>query len=437
MPVDFSPIANMKPFNLAEAVNAGQTMAGNNLKLGEAARSLQARAGLQQALQAGTPEAMEAYKKQFPSEAMAYQSKLYENMKGAREAQKFTREQQEENSKWLLGVTEQILQSPDPKATTKMMIPEGKKRGIVPQDYDVNGVDASFSIDFIKDLNQKARIALGGAPDPGQLEKVVGPDGKPVNVRRADALGKQPYEKPNNPNSYDEFVRAQKDPQFAQFLKERKGGLSVTLPDGTVISQGEAFGLGKPAMNNLGEQYTNAVAGLHRLQTVQATTDPQFLTYVGKAKGMWNSFKSKAPEVMGNLSGEQKEYLTRYSTWRVNTLDNLNRYIKEITGAAMSAQEAERITKSMPNEDDDEVSFAAKTSAVMKQLSLGAARASYLLANPTQSIDKISLGRMQTIIEGRANDLYTGFMKSGMNENEARSKALAESRKQFGLSNAQ
>ena len=61
-----------KPFSLAESMQAAQTGAMNNFRLNEAARSVQAREGLSQAVQSGTPEAMQQFRGRFPVEAQEW-----------------------------------------------------------------------------------------------------------------------------------------------------------------------------------------------------------------------------------------------------------------------------------------------------------------------------------------------------------------------------
>jgi hypothetical protein len=338
----------------------------------------------------------------------------------------------------------QVEQSEDPIGTTRAIIADPQisalfqRMGIDPSRLDdepdpqkVRAGAAAFRARLQPFIQPQANGNL-------QLETIVGPDGQPIMVPREMAVGQRPFQKDSQPSSYEEFIRAQKDPAFAQFLRERRNqGLSVTLPDGTEItSGGQPFALPKPTQNKLGDAYADSVAGMQRLQSMVSGFDPQFLTYGGKFKGQWSSIKAKVPEVFGQLSPEDQQYLQRYTSWSSDTLDNLNRYVKDITGASMSVQEAERIKASIPNQDDDPVSFQSKLDTTMKRLSLVAARSAYLLSNPAQSIGDISLDRMQAIITDRANALYTGYLQQGISEQEARQRALQEARAQFGLGNA-
>ena len=56
----------------------------------------------------------------------------------------------------------------------------------------------------------------------------------------------------------------------------------------------------------------------------------------------------------------------KYTEFLTTLKENLNRYIKEITGAQMSAQEAERLIAAMPNDKDGPVRFRIKLDAVLR-----------------------------------------------------------------------
>lgn len=356
----------------------------------------------------------------------------------------FTDEQAQRAREVLYRAVTQVEGSDDPIGMTNAIAQDPQLAGLFKQ----IGVDMAGAMANVNDPEKvrqgasqlRAKLQPFIQPQTGnlQLETIMGPDGQPIMVPREMAVGQRPFQKESQPSSYEEFIRAQKDPAFAQFLRERrKQGLSVTLPDGTVISDGaQPFGLPTPTRNKVGDDYTASIAGMQRLQSMVSRFDPQFLTYGGKFKGVWSSLKAKTPEVFGRLSPEDQKYLQDYTAWSSDTLDNLNRYVKEITGASMNIDEAARIKASIPNQDDDPITFQTKLNATMKRLSLVAARSAYLLSNPAQSIGDISLDRMQSIITDRANALYTGYLQQGISEQEARQKALAEARSQFGLGDA-
>lgn len=343
-------------------------------------------------------------------------------------AQPYVQQRDARNQRALQGVATRawsIYTAPSPRMAAQQM---GSLQSFA---EDLGKPFDQISDDDIRELARAdayKAIAAGGLDPKGfqepkpNTEKIgtlyqVDESGRPVYRSAAEAAGKPAYRAPKG------------------------GGFNMQMPDGTVISLGgeggQPFSLPKPAINQVGGDYVDANAGLQRLQGIVASYDPQFSTLEGRFKGGWASVRAMAPSVFGQLPAQDREYLQRYTTWRSNTLDNLNRYIKEITGAAMTIPEAERIMQTIPSVQDDPVVFQSKTLATMKRLSLVAARSNYLLANPTLSMNNITLDRMQSVIESRANELYAGYLRGGVAEAEARQKAMMEARQQFGLGNGQ
>jgi hypothetical protein len=136
--------------------------------------------------------------------------------------------------------------------------------------------------------------------------------------------------------------------------KAKAGASSVTVGD-----------FGKPATNKLEEGMIDASDGIRRLERVRESFDPDYLTLGTK----WSNIVSAGKEKLGmTLSGDEKEKLEDFTKFKRTTLANINRYIKDITGAAMSESEAKRITASMPNVDDSPSEFKTKLEDVTNEL---------------------------------------------------------------------
>lgn len=133
MAIDFSPIANMRPFRLADAVGAGQTLAANQFRLNEAQHAQQARGGLREAVSAGTPEAMDQYRKQFPQEARQWEG---ESLKYKGAALDFKLKQLDMLSRLASGVKDQATYEQAKKTAQELEIDVS---GAPPQ-YDPNWV---------------------------------------------------------------------------------------------------------------------------------------------------------------------------------------------------------------------------------------------------------------------------------------------------------
>lgn len=132
-----------------------------------------------------------------------------------------------------------------------------------------------------------------------------------------------------------------------------------------------------------------AKAGLDRIKSVSETYDDRFL----QRQTQLQIGLATQQDKIGMATEGQKKLLEDYTAFKVSTLDNLNRYIKEITGAAMSVQEAERITKSMPNMDMSPTEFKKAMSTVVSQLEDQVERAERMIAQGISPVTNEPISR--------------------------------------------
>lgn len=115
-----------------------------------------------------------------------------------------------------------------------------------------------------------------------------------------------------------------------------------------------------------------------RLENVLDGFDREFLTYQGKLKAAGLKIADKANV---DLSKENKKFLEDYTTFTQDSIENINRYIKEITGAQMSEAEANRLRKAVADAGDGVLSgdspstFLAKANNAIKKAKIAKHRA--------------------------------------------------------------
>lgn len=171
------------------------------------------------------------------------------------------------------------------------------------------------------------------------------------------------------------------------------GGGDQTLQPGTV--------------RDIEKDLRAASEGLARLNTIQSEFQGKFLEYRTRWGNMWNAFTEKAGY---ELAPEEKQELAEITTFNRDAVDNLNRYIKEITGAQMSEPEAARIVKGLPNpgtgifDGDSATQFEAKMKGTIKALRRSAARYTYALRNRMDPMS-IPLASIDSIMEERLKEM--------------------------------
>jgi len=121
----------------------------------------------------------------------------------------------------------------------------------------------------------------------------------------------------------------------------------------------------KPVKNSLQQSLIDSGNQLDLLQSMGRTFDPDFLTYQGQTK----QFFRRVGDKFNLLSDGQKEELVRFTAFKRNSLNGLNRYIKLITGAQMSEAEADRLRKAYPDVENASPSeFVAAYTEVVKEV---------------------------------------------------------------------
>ena len=234
------------------------------------------------------------------------------------------------------------------------------------------------------------------------------------------------------PGSWDDpEVRAKR---MAYMEKERsKGGTRITIND-------PAY-LGKKAVADLQTTQLNTINGMARLRGIQQSFKPEFQE-LGTRIGMsWKGLESW----LGTLDEDDKRVYQEYVTFRRRAQENLNLYIKEITGAQMSEAEAERLSQAVPVagvkmwQGDDPAAFEAKMNDIMTSLYNASARYNYMMrhgiSDPDEMARQLSLDAVPALIDQRDNELYLEFQSQnpGMGEEELEKMTDRALREEFGL----
>lgn len=207
------------------------------------------------------------------------------------------------------------------------------------------------------------------------------PTGDPMLIRTQGAPG-QPQPQAQAP--HDPIVETWMGPMRASEAR-RIGGLLAYKgkPEaGKMLADpADPTKLPKEALNEIGKDEVKLTESLGRMREISRQFRPEFLTFEEQAKQYGISWLDKFDATRSNLTPEQIQQHAQYTAFRRDTVDNLNRYIKEITGAAMGVEEAKRIISAQPNMDDGPTAFMAKIKATQRAAELAVARARILRRN--------------------------------------------------------
>jgi len=223
-----------------------------------------------------------------------------------------------------------------------------------------------------------------------------------------------------------------------------KSGLDVEVgPDGSVslrtgVTRGGAAGpsgLQKKTIGDIEKKQFNTSEQLARVNSLWDGYQEEFLQVGPRLSAMGTEFKEKfkgtrigdaIDTVFGKASPEDKQFLQDYTAWATRAVNNANLYIKEITGAQMSNQEAGRIMKGVVDADglilfDSNTKFLGKMESIDKALRMTLARTQHYLTNgfTTDEIKQMSEGEgirghrvkiadMQKIINAEGKTLMAG-----------------------------
>jgi hypothetical protein len=197
----------------------------------------------------------------------------------------------------------------------------------------------------------------------------------------------------------DAAIRKEFDPRLQDIdIKKRR----ATKTDVNVYT-GQ---LDKSTTSDVQKSVITTADAVTRLNNIQFSYRPQYQNIGFRSKQAWNTVRDK----FGGLPDAEKRQLAEYSQYKQNALQNLNQTIKDITGAAMGVQEADRIIAQLPNAGtdifggDSPTEFEAKLNNAITQTKYALARKQYSLKKGF-NWESTPLDKMPSIINSRGAEI--------------------------------
>lgn len=136
----------------------------------------------------------------------------------------------------------------------------------------------------------------------------------------------------------------------------------------TSISMGGGPNAPKPALNKAADKATQARSSFNRLSSVVDTFDPKMLTLKEQAKSAITALDER---VGTNVTGpEWKADLAAFTKFKRNIANHVNLLVHDLSGAAVTVQEAERLMRAVANLGDSPTEFVAKLEGEIEQLKM-------------------------------------------------------------------
>ena len=168
--------------------------------------------------------------------------------------------------------------------------------------------------------------------------------------------------------------------------------------------------LSKSTKGKLEEEILATGNAVTRLNQIKASYRPEYQNIKYRAQSAWSELKDK----WSGLPESERNNLQRFVVYRQSALQNLNQTIKDLTGAAMGVQEAERIIAASPNagtsvfDGDAPTTFQAKLDNQIKQVHYALARKQYSI-NKGLRWESIPLERMPILVNERGKEIARQF----------------------------
>ena len=117
----------------------------------------------------------------------------------------------------------------------------------------------------------------------------------------------------------------------------------------------------KALQDDVDKMKMQSIDQIGRLEGIKQRFKPEWQTWETSLKQRGLNIADSFEVLRDKIPENERKTMTDYASFKMEAVDNLNRYIKEMTGAAMSEAEANRLRQAMPDpEKDSPTQFRAK-----------------------------------------------------------------------------
>lgn len=232
---------------------------------------------------------------------------------------------------------------------------------------------------------------------------------------------------PEDPNYQTKLVAYQNElaPKGIEIESDGKGGFTFK----TGVPQTGKSEIAKKTQGTIEDELLNTTKAYQKAIDIRRLYKPEYQQLGTRWSALATKWKEKLSDtpikewasmlVNMDITDQDRTMLKDYAEYRMEAIDQLNKYIKLITGAQMSEKEAERLTKGMPDpgqglfDGDSPSEFERKLNSKIKDLSRYTAKLNYMRKNGLKDPDNLSLDEMDGIIREFAQNREKDFIQTG------------------------
>lgn len=291
----------------------------------------------------------------------------------------------------------------------------------VPDDYNAQTAEAMLSgvVDFGRRMKvEKAMREREGAPPSGfgragnDLAPISGGPADPAYKREIASATQQPLtiERKLHLAGIDP-----KSEQGQKLIMADLAGQQIELEqtdEGLRLSIGKGVNMEKKTLGDIEKKLLGARENLARLRNVAMKFRPEFQEIPTRLGVAWTGLKARIG--LGNISSEDQKLLSETADFFRDSISVINLYIKDITGAQMSASETDRLRLAVPDpgegifSGDDPITFKAKLDSAIQDIERAIVRYEYYLSqgitDPEEMARRTPLDRMPTAINEQTGE---------------------------------
>lgn len=168
---------------------------------------------------------------------------------------------------------------------------------------------------------------------------------------------------------------------------------------------GDAIGkVPKALEDDVGKMKMQSIDQIARLDGIKQRFKPEWQTWETSIKQRGLNFVDSFDMLRDKIPEGERKTMTQFAEFKMEAVDNLNRYIKEMTGATMTEGESARLRQAMPDpQKDSPTQFKAKLENSLRLAKLTHAR---YVAIGKYGVNKYTpIDAIPDVINQRANQI--------------------------------